>query len=221
MNNAQSAATLAQSATAQKYLAAGSAAGIPKGAKGLWYIRKFNNPFPLQLPNCRIRPAGDFTMLLRWTNATIGKDAGECVMVDDPPELLKHVQAARAASGDVLVTGLGLGCVLRMLQVNPRVERITVVEISRDVIDLVWPHTPQDRVELVHADALDYLPNCGRRWNCAWHDIWSDEDKDQPHLQVLHQQMILALHERVARQGAWAFPRNQKRALQRVIDVLG
>lgn len=55
------------------------------------------------------------TGLYHWTDATLHQDGGECVMSDDPRELRKHLPALRVASGRVLVSGLGLGCVVRGL----------------------------------------------------------------------------------------------------------
>lgn len=198
-----------------KLLSAGRADCIPKGKRRLWYVSKLRVPFPIQMSNGKMRPSGDYTMLLRWTGATLHTGEGECVMCDDPAELKTHLEAAITAFGDVLVTGLGLACVVRMLQANQRVKSITVVEISQEVIDLVWPHTPHDRVELIHADAAAFLQETERRWDVAWHDVWTDTDKGEPHLQVRHAELMTKCVDLVGRQGAWAFPRHHRRAVER------
>jgi hypothetical protein len=208
---------LAMAGPAANYMAAGRADAIPKGDKGLWYIRKPRTNEAVAFSNGRVCPAGQYTKLIRWTEATLMDGQGECVMSDDPHELSRHLHAAMSARGNVLVTGLGLACVLRMLQTNPNVERITVVEISRDVIDLVWPHTPHDRVELIHADAIDFLRKTKRTWDCAWHDVWTDTSRDEPHLAVVHQWLMFLCAGRVRQQGAWAFPRDKKRAIDRIL----
>jgi hypothetical protein len=204
----------------RKYLVAGKAINIPIGDKGLWYIRKPVLKRDMLLGNGKWCPRGCHTKLLRWTDATIHLGHGECVMSDDPGELAKHLNAARCASGRVLVTGLGLGCVLRMLQANERVESITLVEISRDVIDLVWPHTSHERIELVHADALEWLEHTDRTWDYAWHDVWTDTDRGEPALAVFHQRLMLACRERTRCQGAWNFPRAHKIALNRLMQEM-
>ena len=198
------------------YLIAGRADSIPKGDSGLWYTRKFFNPAHVEINRGRHRRPGYYTMLLRWTDTTMHLGHGDCVMIDDLPELRTHLQAAMTAYGNVLVTGLGLACVVRMLQLNHRVERITIVENSRDVIKLVWPFTSHDRCELIEADAVQFLESTDRRWDCAWHDLWTDTSKDEPHLQVRHSEMLRLCFGRVDRQGAWAFPRAQKVAWRRV-----
>lgn len=193
---------------------AGRADGIPVGERGLWHVKKLvaKHPVPNPEPDKPPVPPGQYTFLGRYTDATIRLGRGETVMVDNPIELRKHVGAAMDAYGDVLVTGLGLACVLRMMQQNPRVERITVVEISLDVIDLVWGHTPHDRVDLVHADALEFLETGGRQFDCAWHDVWTDTSNGEPHLAVQHTKMMCAAVRDIGWQRAWDYPRWQQRA---------
>lgn len=100
-------------------------------------------------------------------------------------------------------------------------DRITLVECSRDVIDLVWPHTSHDRCELVHADAFDYLQHTDDDWDCAWHDIWTETDKGEPHLSVAHQLLMLACVGRVRFQGAWMFPKHHRRKLATLVRERG
>jgi hypothetical protein len=74
---------------------------------------------------------------LRVTNLTIG---GEVWMVDDPLHWYGTLEAAATYEGHVLCAGLGLGLIVHALRANPKVTKITVVERSLDVIELVWPH---------------------------------------------------------------------------------
>jgi hypothetical protein len=60
-------------------------------------------------------------------------------MVDDPPHWLGTLEMSQAYRGHVLCAGLGLGLVVHALRRNKAVTQITVVEWSRDVIDLVMP----------------------------------------------------------------------------------
>lgn len=200
-------------------LAAGRADAIPEWSAGLWHIQKVVVTAPGAMPDGKRCPAGRYTALRRFTNSTL-MTGGETVMADNPIELRKHLQAAMTARGAVLVTGLGLACVVRMLQANDRVRRITVVERDSDVIDLVWRHTPHDRCELIHADAMEYLNTAHRRWDYAWHDVWTDTDNGEPHLAVQHQLLMIQAMHRVRSQGAWAFPRHHKRAFDRTVKRL-
>jgi hypothetical protein len=99
------------------YMSAGRADAIPKDEWRLWRVEKVKCPHSMHWP------AGNYTALLRYTDSTL-YSGGETVMADNPVELSKHLQAAMTARGNVLVTGLGLGCVLRMLQANDRVDRL-------------------------------------------------------------------------------------------------
>ena len=80
----------------------------------------------------------------------------ETWMVDDPPHWWAMEDHARFYQGHVLVAGLGLGLIVHALTNNDQVERITVVERERDVIDLVRPHLPQEKLVIEHGDFWDW-----------------------------------------------------------------
>lgn len=77
-------------------------------------------------------------------------------MVDDAPHFLAMREHAACYHGHVVVAGLGLGLIVHALQDNPRVSRITVVEIEQDVIDMVGPLLKPDKLEIVHGDFRDW-----------------------------------------------------------------
>jgi len=147
-------------------------------------------------------------------------------MNDFPKELKKHLEFIRRARGRVLVTGLGLGCVIRGLIANDKVDHIDVVERSRDVIKLCWPWAVDARlfkiqplVTLHQMDANRQLPP--GTWDYAWHDLWSDPERGERHLQVLHSKLFTKLHKRVRVQGAWAAPRwLRHRRLQKGFETI-
>ncbi len=179
---------------------------------GLWEI--WRAPMVPSLSRCsslRIWTAA----LFRYTEATIHLESpGEVVMEDSLGELRQHLPIWLRAHGRVLVTGLGLGCVVRGLLANPRVERIDVIEIDRDICDVIGPEfagsgeNSDDRVNLIEGDALTYPINVRDRWDCAWHDIWVDESAGAPNLQVFHAELITRFMPAVrGQQGAWKLPR--------------
>ena len=49
-----------------------------------------------------------------------------------------------------------------------------VVEISQDVIDLVWKHVADDRCHLHVADCRTKEWPKGSKWDFVWHDVWND-----------------------------------------------
>ena len=63
---------------------------------------------------------------------------GEINMIASPVLIDDQREAVKDAAGHILVGGLGLGLVVGMLADVEDVTAITVVEINRDVISLVW-----------------------------------------------------------------------------------
>lgn len=146
------------------------------------------------------------TLLHKLTWASLHIEPGEVVMEDSSRELRKHLPIWLAAKGRVLVTGLGLGCVVRGLLASPSVEHIDVVELDKDILRVVGEEFKGTRrVSLHHGDALKIdIPG---DWDFAWHDLWVDGS----HLQRLHAQLFLRYRDRAKHQGAWAFPRHISR----------
>ena len=77
-------------------------------------------------------------------------------MVDDPPHWWAMEDHALAYRGHVLVAGLGLGLIVHTLTANPAVDHITVVEREKDVIDLVGPLVPSEKLCILHGDFWQY-----------------------------------------------------------------
>ena len=200
-------------------LKAARAHAIPAGEDGLWSVRKFTLSKPLVVNREQqnvLLPPDTYTQLFCLTESTMHL-LGECVMHDTPEELNKHLQFMLLARGSVLITGLGLGCVVRGTLANPNVTHVTCIERSPSIMKLVAPYMPKERLTIIEADALEWVKRPGEwRFDCAWHDLWSNPDRKEPHLQVNHMQMICDLisSERVAFQGAWAFPKDQRRLMK-------
>lgn len=135
-------------------------------------------------------PAGDYTRL---------RINGQLVMSDTPLEYREHGELFLMAGGDVLINGLGLGCAVSVLLGDKDVSSITVIEINKDVIDLVGPHFPD--VEIIHADALTWNAPKGKRWETVWHDIWATKCLDNI-------EQMKTLHRRYGKrcdwQGSWS-----------------
>lgn len=197
---------------------------------GLWEIRRFGwpdesgNPFHTAMMKMKFREAGlepftGYTALLRDTLATQHRDFGDVVMEDSPRELKKHLPILMSAFGKVLISGLGLGCVVRGLLSKPEVTRIDVVEIDDAVIDMVWPEFAVDhRVNLFYEDAEKITIAKRAHWDFAWHDVWHEHDA----LALIHMRLLKRFDSFVDRQGAWEFPRHAKRVYKNLRpDMLG
>lgn len=175
---------------------------------GLWTIMRQDFSKDPITTFCVGRPV--MTVLYQWTEATIHLPVGHVVMEDSRRELHRHLPIFFAARGHVLITGLGLGCVVRGLLVKPEVEHIDVIEIDADIIRVIGAEfAGNPRVTIHHADALEW-PIRGHRWDVAWHDICTPDDVG---LQGLHGKLLTRFYPHVGRQGAWDFPREASMSL--------
>jgi len=202
-----------------KILDAMPAGSIPAGWSGRWFVEKIQIKTRLLTAHdgraVMVQP-GAYTFLKVLTDETLYHNPpGEVVMEDSLPELRTHLGFAMRASGRVLVTGLGLGCVVRGLLANPAVERVTVIEKSGDVLKLVAPHMPADRLEIIQADALEWTAKNRERYDCAWHDLFTDRSAGEPALDVWHARLMVNCRDTVPFQGAWSFDRAMKRLMTR------
>lgn len=156
----------------------------------------------------------DYTLLRRLTIASLHLEhvGGEVVMEDSLRELRRHLPIWLTARGRVLKTGLGLGCVVRGLLANPDVDYVDVVEIDADICRVIGAEFEENpRVTIHKADALSW--DFGdRRWDYAWHDIHSFDDRC---LQAMHAELLARYMPaiEIARQGAWTFPREISRLM--------
>jgi hypothetical protein len=193
-----------QRSRANRYIAAARCLETqPVGERGLWKLERVETT-PDDARRARVGPYPYLTILSRRTMAALHQDRGEVVMEDSQSELRQHLPIWLSAKGRVLVTGLGLGCVVRGLLANPAVEHITVVEIDSDIIAWIWPEFHADeRLLLLQGDAfeIDWPP--GTRYDFAWHDIYHEEE----HEAVLHSKLIARYADMCAVQGAWGMPR--------------
>ena len=98
---------------------------------------------------------------------------GTVVMSNTPDEISDFRNFVRNATGNVLVNGLGIGVLLQALLNKEDIDKITVIEKSKNVIELVADTYLKDkRVEVINADAFEYKPTKTARYNAVWHDIW-------------------------------------------------
>ena len=146
---------------------------IPDGESGDWKVENFevkekdaehfNMSLMFQGHGARQIRAGNYVRLVR---------GGTVVMSNTPAEISDHVHFIRKAKGNVLINGLGIGMCLKAVLEKEEVTGVTVIEKSADVIGLVAPHYQDDRLEIINADAYEYKPPKGVRYDCVWHDIW-------------------------------------------------
>lgn len=181
---------------------------VPVGDFGPWTIERHAGIWPAGVM-CSPQWTSQ-TVLSRHTADTLQLTRGEIVMEDGPLELSRHLPILMRARGRILVTGLGLGCVVRGLLAVPAVEWIDVVEVDEHILRAIGPEFALDpRVHLHHRDALSVSWAQGTRWDYAWHDLWSPEGGLA--LQMMHVQLLSKYRGMCGPQGAWALPRLIKR----------
>jgi hypothetical protein len=111
----------------------------------------------------------------RYAQLQVGR---ALMMSDTPMERWTALRAFRRLDGHVLIGGLGLGMLPLALAAKPSVASITIVEQSRDVIDLVVPQLlrASERLtrllRLVCADVFTWRPPAGTRFDTMFFDIW-------------------------------------------------
>lgn len=208
--------------TTSEILAAMRAGMIAPQSIGLWTVGRFAiDEFRAKVLALKHRSrevpgaprCGEYTFLWCLTEASLHQatkeQPGECVMNDFEYELRKHLEFIHKARGRVLVTGLGLGCVVRGLLALGRIEHIDIVERSPEVIEMCAASVADPRVTIHQGDAREFRPK--GRYDFAWHDLFSAEG--EPHLQVIHMELFKQFRPRVRVQGAWGMPRRHRRLL--------
>lgn len=175
---------------------------VPEGQVGNWKVERFEvsekdaafEQIRAVMHGGRGVPAGHYTRLKR---------GGALVMSDTPDEIRDHLCAIGRAKGNVLINGLGLGVVVQAMLNKPEVEHLTVIEISPEVCQLVGEHYQarfNGKLNIIEADAFDWQPPKGERYNVVWHDVWDHICSDNlPEMHRLHRKY----GRRCDWQGSW------------------
>ena len=94
-----------------------------------------------------------------------------------PHEIRTMGEPIRNAKGNVLVLGLGLGYYLFHILNKKDVERVDVIELDKRIISLFYkylinkfPHV--EKLNIIHADGIEYLKNTNKKYNYVFSDIW-------------------------------------------------
>ena len=163
--------------------------GVPEGKSGDWKITKFvvsDEESKWDRVRGTFKPGHRFCYPGNYTRLSY---KGHVIMSDTADEIQDHYPLFWNSKGKVLLNGLGLGVALQGVLLHPQVEFVTVIEISQDVVDLTKDYHEAlfpGRFEIIVADALEYKPPKGVRYNTVWHDIWpticSDNLEEMKHL---------------------------------------
>ncbi len=172
---------------------------ISEGQIGKYKIEKFTTD--------RI----DFHSLLHGRKVPLGQQFtsltkdGSVIMSDTPAECNDHSYFIHKAKGNILIAGLGIGYVLQEIAKKDSVTHITVVEISSEVIQLVWSCYKDkfgDKIDIVNEDIFEWKPPKGIKYDCAWYDIWDNICSDNyDDMKKLHRKFAKKV---TIYQGSWS-----------------
>ena len=151
----------------------------------------------LWLPHYRAGAWGEWSLRVAFlpagrgywggTYATLGsavlsgpvRDGDATWMSIVPMEVESQEIGIAAARGHTVVLGLGMGWAAANVALNPKVDRVTVVERDPDVIALIaeqgvfdqLPNDARDKIAIVQADAFDWRPDAAV--DSLQADIWA------------------------------------------------
>lgn len=100
------------------------------------------------------------------------KENGEIWMPNTLMEVTTHQKAIKKAKGNILVAGLGLGMFLKAIKDKKEVDKITVIEKSKEVIKLVGKYYQDKKIKIINADIFQYQTQ--EKFDFIWLDIWPD-----------------------------------------------
>jgi hypothetical protein len=146
---------------------------IPEGTSGDYEIAIYTDETTekdwqlyLSMPKCADESDDSWTVLLK-------ENCLMPIMQNSDAEYVEHQWLWNNATGDVLIGGLGLGMCHQPLIDNPDVTSVTIIEISQDVVDLVWDDCPKDdSFSLIVADFETWTPPEGTTYDVIWCDSW-------------------------------------------------
>lgn len=102
-------------------------------------------------------------------------------MSDTPMEYYKGWELVARSHGNVLVGGLGLGLFIHLLNTRKDIGKITVIEKSPEVIQLVSKYLPEG-VEVICGNFLEeiyHLVDEGREFDTVIADMWKDDTEEE------------------------------------------
>lgn len=99
-------------------------------------------------------------------------------MALSPVEMESQEFGIRAAAGNCVIMGLGMGWVAINMALKKEVDSVTVIELDPDVIDLFYTSGALDglnreiidKIEIINTDAMNWIP--GKPVHLLYADIW-------------------------------------------------
>lgn len=181
---------------------------LPEQSQGVAAIKHFN----VQSDDFRAMLAG-----VHEGNYVKLMVEGDLMMSNTTMEKSLSLPFMVAATGDVLICGLGLGmCILPLLE-NDNIRSITVIEKYEDVIDLVLPYIKpfdtHNKLTVICADCFDWEPSPKTKYDTIFIDIWPyiNQDVYEEEMKPLKQKYFKYIRSRRIRNHLFVWAERQAR----------
>ena len=93
-------------------------------------------------------------------------------MSDSPLEVESALGAVELAKGSCLVSGLGIGLLPTLIK--DEAKTIDIVELNKDVIDLIYPQIQCEKTRIIQDDIFHYLDTTDKKYDFIHIDIWGE-----------------------------------------------
>lgn len=104
---------------------------------------------------------------------------GQVIMSDTDMEKRTNQEFVMNAHGDVVIGGLGIGLILMAIQDKEDVRTITVLERSKEIIQMVGEQLPlNEKVKIIETDVFEWKPSEKDCFNTIYMDIWAYINED-------------------------------------------
>ena len=129
------------------------------------------------VPRFSIKPAtiGEFSLSFEENTYRLCKGDDQLMVLYKPNyrELKEQYAMYDLAYGDVILTGFGLGILPLWVASKPEVTSVTVLELSKEVVDLfLLNNTMPKNITIIYADAKTYTTD--KQYDCLFMDHFPD-----------------------------------------------
>ena len=144
---------------------------IPENRSGSYAVKHFTvSPQQSEMTLFRAMSCGEADVIVQPGTYAKLVQGDSVLMSDTQMERRSNIQVVYKARGRVLIGGLGLGMILKPILDKELVESVTVIEISREVIELVHPHLEHEKLKVVQGNVFD--PPVNGKFDVIWMDIY-------------------------------------------------
>lgn len=132
------------------------------------------------VPRFSIKPAtiGQFSLSFENDTYRLCKGENQLMVLHKSTyrELKEQYAMYDLAYGDVILTGFGLGILPLWVASKPEVTSVTVLELSKEVVDLFLLHNIMpEKITIIYADATSYTTD--KKYDCLFMDHFPDHKK--------------------------------------------